>query len=152
MLECTFTLNDQPMSILRCGANAFPAFYGLGANVNQRSAACAAGVGPIPPGRYYIFDRQSGGWLGSLRDALSGRDQWFALYVEDAQIDDRTLCDAIERGNFRLHPKDPLGISKGCITLENLVDFQRLRALLTGSPMEAVPGSSLKAYGRVTVE
>jgi hypothetical protein len=66
----TFELNDQPLSALKHGAIAFPAFSGLGSNVNRRISACLAGKGPIPPGEYYLLDRQTGGRLGSLYNAL----------------------------------------------------------------------------------
>lgn len=152
MIDCTFDLNGKPMSSLKCGAMSFPAFSGLGVHANRREYACHAGLGPIPPGIYYIFDRQSGGVLGSLRDMLSGHGDWFALYAIDEKIDDETFCNQVKRGNFRLHPKGTAGISQGCITLENRSDYQRLRATLKGLPPTTVPGIALKAYGRVVVK
>lgn len=85
-----FKLNDKPMSALVGGASAFPAFSGLGSHVNRRISACLANVGPIPPGSYYIFDRESGGRLGWWRDLFSGRSDWFALYADDGKVDDHT--------------------------------------------------------------
>jgi hypothetical protein len=58
----------------------------------------------------------------------------------------------VKRGNFRLHPKGPRGISEGCITIEKLADFQQLRAILKGIAPSAVPGIELKAYGSVVVK
>ena len=152
MLDCSFELNSKPMSEFRCGAMSFPAFSGLGSSVNRREFACSVGVGPIPPGTYYIFDRQSGGSFGALRDFLSGHGEWFALYAIDGSIDDETFCDKVKRGNFRLHPKGPAGISQGCITLESKLDWHKLSSFLRGSAPVAVPGSTLKAYGRVVVK
>lgn len=140
------------MSILKCGAMSFPAFSGLGSHANRLEFACHAGIGPIPTGTYYIFDRQSGGLLGSLRDMLNGHGEWFALYAIDGKIDDEAFCNQVKRGNFRLHPKGTAGISQGCITLENRADYQRLRTFLKSLPPTAVPGTRLKAYGRVTVK
>ena len=77
---------------------------------------------------------------------------WFALYAADGKIDDETFCNQVKRGNFRLHPKGTAGISQGCITLESVADYQRLRTFLKGMPAQAVPGISLKAYGRVVVK
>lgn len=151
MIDCSFELNNKSMSAFKCGASSFPAFSGLGQNANQRSAACFAGVGPIPPGSYYIFDRQSGGLLESFRNLFSDHSDWFALYAIDERIDDETFCDNIKRGNFRLHPKGGLGISKGCITIESVSDFQFLRVMLKNRKPEAVPGSKLFAYGKVVV-
>ncbi len=120
-------------------------------HVHSKLSVCIKDPGPIPPGTYYIVDRQTGGLLGRLRDALSSKGDWFALYADDGQIDDQTLCDQVSRGNFRLHPKGPLGISKGCITISSLSDFQKLRALLITSPLESIPNRQLKTYGTITV-
>ena len=98
-----------------------------------------------------IFDRQSGGLLGPLRDLFSGKDEWFALYAADGKIDDEMFCEEIKRGNFRLHPKGIRGISQGCITINSQNDFLSLRAILKNNKQEAVPGTELLAYGRVTV-
>jgi hypothetical protein len=151
MVDFTFELNWQKLSALKSGALSFPAFSGFGAHVNKKETVCLARVGAIPPGQYYIFDRQSGGLLGALKDAFSGKDQWFALYAIDTKIDDEMICNAVERGNFRLHPKGPLGISEGCITIERAEDFHRLRSIIKGSSQILVPGAQLKAYGKVTV-
>ncbi len=152
MIDCKFELNGKPMSTLWCGASSFPAYSGLKGNVNRRSSACIAGSGPIPPGTYYIFDRQSGGLRGPLRDLFTNKDEWFALYAIDEAIDDQTYCDEVKRGQFRLHPSGPLGISQGCITVEKASDYQRLRAMLKGTEQIKVPGSELLAYGKVVVK
>ncbi|NML13429.1 DUF2778 domain-containing protein [Azohydromonas caseinilytica] len=151
MHRCTFVLNDKPMSSFTIGATSFPAFSGLGDFVNQRSRACTAGKGAIPPGSYYIFDRQSGGLLGPLRDLFSDHSNWFALHAIDEKIDDETWCNQVKRGAFRLHPKGTFGISQGCIVIDQSADYQLLRAMLRSSSPTAVPGSSLKAYGTVVV-
>lgn len=148
---CNFELNDQPKSNFKIGATSFPAFSGLGVNANKRSSACLSGVGPIPPGTYYIFDRQSGGLLGPLRDLFRSHDNWFALHAIDGKIDDITYCNNVKRGAFRLHPKGDLGISQGCITIEKRSDYQFLRTILKNSAPVAVPGSTLKAYGKAVV-
>ena len=72
-----------------------------------------------PPGEYYIIDRQFGGLLGPLRDLFTGRDQWFALYAIDDEIDDEVFCDKVKRGLFRLHPNGPFGRSEGCVVINN---------------------------------
>ena len=149
--HCTFELNGKPMSELRVGATRFAAFSGGGSGLNSRSSACSVNTGPIPPGRYYIFDRQSGGLLGQVKSYVTGRDEWFALHAVDAKIDDQMLCNQVSRGQFRLHPKGPLGISMGCIVLDKHIDFGALRRLLTSVPPVSVPGSVMKAYGTVDV-
>lgn len=151
MYECSFDLNNKPMSAFKILATSFPAFSGLGAHVNRRISACHENVGPIPPGTYYIFDRQSGGLLGPLYDMFNEHSNWFALHAIDSKIDDETYCDQVKRGSFRLHPKGDLGISRGCITIESQSDYQKLRAILKSATPVAVPGSTLKAYGTVVV-
>jgi hypothetical protein len=151
MYDCSFEINNQPMSALKILGQSFQAFSGLFNYVNRRASVCQADFGPIPPGTYYIFDRQSGGLLGLLRDIYNGHGDWFSLHAIDAKIDDETYCNNIKRGNFRLHPKGLIGISKGCITIESASDYQKLRAILKGATPVTVPGSTLKAYGKVLV-
>jgi hypothetical protein len=151
MVECTFELNGQPMSELKCGGHRFPAFSGLGSYVNKRATACIAGYGAIPPGAYYIIDRESGGILGSIRDMIKNRRDWFSLLAIDRKIDDEMICDKVTRGQFRLHPKGSLGISQGCIVIDDIHRFQDLRALLKATTQEKIKGTSVMTYGRVIV-
>lgn len=114
-------------------------------------------IGPIPPGRYFILSRKSGGRLGSLRDFYpdniygTDRETWFALYKDDLQIDDTVFVEGVKRGNFRLHPVGPAGLGEGCLTLSHQSDFDYLRQALLDTTMMQVPCSSFKAYGTVTV-
>lgn len=151
MADCTFTLNGKPLSALKCGPREFPAFSGQGNHINQRQFACSHGTGPIPPGIYFILDRESGGMLGGLRDIFTGRDKWFALYAADNRVDDETFCNNIIRGHFRLHPKGMRGVSEGCVVIDDAAQFESLRAILKGSLLRPIPGSHLKAYGKLTV-
>ncbi len=152
MFQCRFDLNNQPMSAFKIGAISAPAFSGQGQNVNKRSSACLAGQGPIPPGQYYIFDRQGGGRLKWFRNLFSDHSDWFALYAVDGKIDDETFCNQLSRGHFRLHPKGPRGISEGCITIEKAADFQHIRAILKSASPVPVQGANLRAYGKVVVK
>lgn len=152
MFRCNFELNSQPLSTFRLGAFSAPAFSGRGPHINKRISACLVGVGPIPPGEYYIFDRQGGGHLEFFKNLFSDHSDWFALYAIDGKIDDETFCNQVKRGCFRLHPKGPRGISEGCITIEKLADFQHIRAILKSIAPSAVPGVDLKAYGSVVVK
>lgn len=151
MIECKFELNGESMSTFKCGATSFSAFSGLGKHVNQRMSECVIGAGPIPTGTYYIFDRQSGGLLGPLRDLFTGRDEWFALYRDDGHIDDEMFCNKVRRGEFRLHPKGGTGRSEGCIVIDKKADFMFMRTILKNSQQIAVPRTELMAYGRVVV-
>lgn len=156
MLQCSFKLNDRPMSEFRIGALAFPAYSGQERYINKVSLTCTPIFGAIPVGQYYIFDRRSGGRLGPWKDALNlngnNKSEWFALHAIDGNIDDDSvLCNDILRGQFRLHPKGRLGRSEGCITIDQQGDWQHIRSILADIPKGAVPGSELKAYGVVTV-
>ena len=151
MYQCTFKLNNQPMSVFKVGATSFPAFSGLEPYVNKRTAMCIKDSGPIPPGTYYIVDRESGGRLGGIYDALGWHGDWFSLYADDGKIDDEVFCESVKRSNFRLHPTGPRRISRGCITIETQGDFNFLRTILTAAKKEAIPGSAFLAYGRVVV-
>jgi hypothetical protein len=150
-MDCVFELNGKALSVITCAGMEFPAFSGLGQYRNKRAFHCRQGGGPLPIGIYYIVNRPSGGVLGPLRDLWNSRGDWLALYAADNKIDDETFCNAVRRGQFRIHPKGPLGISEGCITLEKTADFQKLRAFLMSATPVAIPESSLKAYGRVIV-
>ncbi len=152
MIDCTFELNDKPMSAFKLGAPSFPAFSGLKGHVNRRSSVCIPNFGPIPLGKYHIFDRQSGGLLGPLRDLFTDRDEWFALYAIDEKIDDETYCEKVKRGLFRLHPKGPFGVSKGCIVIDNWSEFQTVKSLLKKTETKIISETGLESYGTVTVK
>lgn len=134
-----------------------PAFSGKPAYVNDPAKVMVANRGPLPTGRYYIVDRQSGGKLGWLKELMTertsaaGRSQWFALYRVDGEIDDFTFVEGVRRGNFRLHPIGRRGISEGCITLLSPVQFNRLRAHLLSQETKLIPGTNIKYFGTVDV-
>ena len=134
------------------GASSFPAFSGLDGYVNKRPLACTPNLGAIPPGRYYILDRPSGGRLGWLWDFSSGRKDWFALYSVDGKIDDETWCDKVKRGQFRLHPKGFRGVSHGCIVLDREADFQLLSVRLRSHPAIHIAEVGIDVWAEVIVE
>ncbi|HDR2893240.1 TPA: DUF2778 domain-containing protein [Enterobacter asburiae] len=158
MIIARFALNGLPSSILSVpGIGNFPAFSGQKYGRNNATMAGRKEIGPIPPGRYFVLGRQSGGRLGSLYDSYlkniygTDRSTWFALYKEDWQIDDTVFVDGVSRGHFRLHPIGPRGLSEGCITLLSLSDFDYLRSAMLKTTMIPVPCTSFKAYGTITV-
>ncbi len=92
---CLYTLNNQRLSTLTCtGFGSAAAFSGESAYVNNPRATSVAGQGPLPAGRYFIVNRESGGHLGWLYDSVkdawsnSNRSTWFSLYRNDSAIDD----------------------------------------------------------------
>ncbi|MBN3804682.1 DUF2778 domain-containing protein [Paraburkholderia sp. Ac-20336] len=147
------------MSTLSCaGVGNFSVFSGDKAGKDNPAYIAVPNVGLLPPGRYYIVDRGSGGIFTHLRDFFlqhlygTDRSKWFGLYKDDGEIDDRTFVNGIARGNFRLHPRGPQNLSEGCITLDDPVGFERLRARLLATSRIAVPGGKGFAYGTVDVQ
>lgn len=157
-----FIINNEHMSSLMVyGVGTFPAYSGNKQYRNQASGIGVAMKGPIPPGRYYIVKRPTGGWKGVLRTDLHDfyswptskpviKAEWFALYRQDGHIDDYTWINGVKRGNFRLHPSGPMGISEGCITLERGTDFRSLRNCLLSTQTKTLPGG-LITYGTIEV-
>ncbi|AMP40290.1 DUF2778 domain-containing protein [Ralstonia solanacearum] len=156
--SCTFTLNGQVTSTLTCDGRTYAAFSGNKGHENKPGDTGIAGQGPLPTGRYYIVDRESGGRLGPLMDSIrsavssSNHAEWFALYRDDGVIDDWTFVNSVRRGNFRLHPIGPRGISEGCVTLVSKQQFATLRTYLKSRSGGVVPGTSTKHYGVLEVK
>ena len=68
-VRCTFILNNQKTSQLRCaGFGTMTAYSGSRWGRDNPAATSAENVGPLPSGTYYIVDRQSGGSFGWARD------------------------------------------------------------------------------------
>lgn len=158
MIRCTFMLNGSGLSTLSVpGVGFFPAYSGnAGEHRNNPDSVAVPQVGPLPPGKYYIVDRPTGGRMGFLHDefnsVISGSDRslWFGLYREDCNLDDITFIDRVERGKFRLHPAGYSGVSEGCITLPNHSHYAiLLKALLKTATVNV--SVSLMAYGTVQV-
>lgn len=158
MIQCTFRLNGFGLSNLSCpGIGFFPAYSGnAGPHRNNPGSVTIPSIGPLPPGRYFIVSRPTGGIRTAVMDRVasfvsgSDRSVWFALYRDDAQIDDRTFIDEVERGNFRLHPAGYKGVSEGCITLASPSHYAILHRALLRTPTFLVSGS-LRAYGTIQV-
>jgi Protein of unknown function (DUF2778) len=158
-VECTFRLNSKPMSTLRCdGVGDFAAFSGNSSGKNNPAAVAVPDVGPLPPGRYYIVDRGSGGIFSHIKTWAydiynhTERGKWFALFRADGEIDDWTIVEGVRRGNFRLHPHGRQNLSEGCITLADPVAFYRLRDRLLQTGPIALPNGKGFAYGMVDVQ
>ena len=151
MVNCTFILNGMPFTTFTYDGRRCTAFSGNGPHRNNPGSENVPNNGPIPTGRYYIVDRQSGGTLGPLLDWIADRDIWFALWREDGALDDQTFVDGVRRGEFRLHPKGPRGISLGCITLEYRSEFDLMRAYLLAQPVSHIPSTRTRTYGTVDV-
>ncbi|MGK3115902.1 DUF2778 domain-containing protein [Candidatus Pantoea formicae] len=157
--SCYLVLNRRELTTLNCpGIGSFPAFSGQNEGRNNPEKINVANIGPIVKGRYFIVERPTGGLLGPIRERIlkdlygTDRSTWFGLFRDDGKIDDHTFIQGVRRGEFRLHPVGPRGISEGCITLQHSIQFDYLRdMLLRGGPTLNIPGSHLKAYGTIKV-
>ncbi|WP_080266970.1 DUF2778 domain-containing protein [Pseudomonas syringae] len=155
---CTFELNSLAISFLKCSNNeSYEAFSGLTFVANDPNAVNNANEGPLPPGRYYILDRESGGRLGWLKDpiqdafARTDRSDWFSLYRDDGHVDDETFVDNVARRNFRMHPVGPMGISEGCVTLMSKSGFYQLSKYLHNMEGDRIKGAGQKYFGILDV-
>lgn len=156
---CYYKLNKQKTSYLQCpGFGNVPAFSGKDKYTNDPSATAVAKKGPIPIGTYYIIDRQSGGHLGAIEDAIHNvvtgthRQDWFELYNAAPPGGDVTIVKGVIRGNFRIHPVGYIGESDGCITLPHPSQFEQLRSFLHSQTTAKIPGTELLYYGKVIVQ
>lgn len=161
-LNGTFILNGADYAPLHFpGVGTFMAFSGGGANRNNIRSAHIPRHGPLPPGKYWIVDREQGGIYARAKAATKdfynyvfngaqfGHWAWFALLRDDFVIDDITWFRGVERGLFRLHPGT---VSEGCITLPRNADFALLRDRLTNTFLIDVPcRKNLKARGVIEV-
>lgn len=149
MLHCRFRLNNRPVSELIVDEIGwFPAFSGNESFRNNVAAQCLEGIGPIPLGKYYIFDRETGGRLGGLWDYFGDKDDWFALYAIDNEIDDAAWCEKVSRGQFRLHHG---GSSDGCITVIDGAQYKILHSMIKSHGATPVKSSNLPAYGTLEI-
>lgn len=157
LLQCYFHLNGGKYATLSVpGVGFFPAFSGNGEAMNSLESSHMPNIGPIPPGRYYILLRGLGGIYTQTKDSVnafftgSNRSEWFSLYRDDGLINDETFIDGIRRGEFRLHPIGPSGLSKGCITLYSQSDFKVLASALLRTGGQHL-GNYMIAHGVVQV-
>jgi Protein of unknown function (DUF2778) len=158
-VQCTFRLNNEQTSTLWCsGFGRVAAYSGqLNGRDNPR-AIDLKDIGPIPPGKYYLLDRQSGGRMGWFYDWLAQNNigttdhtKWFTLWNE--RTGDMTYVNGVKRGEFRLHPEGPRRLSEGCITVLSLEEFDRLERHIRSRPPDVpVPGTTYRAYGTVEVQ
>lgn len=162
-IQGRFFVNNQPLAPLSMfGVGTFMAFSGNDIYRNRGGCTAVINDGPIPPGKYWIVDRPTGGlrskaeaWakdaINSVLGTPSHRDEWFALYRDDGKIDDYTWVNGVQRGQFRLHPAGGRGVSLGCITVASYADFQSIRRALLHTTVIPAGNSGLKAFGWIEV-
>lgn len=162
MINCELNYNEKTADgklLLRCaGVGVFPVFSGLGSYKNVLEFSGRRN-GPIPLGKYLIVQRSWGGLYSSAKTiekwVRTGNKywEWFALYPQDATLDDSLFINGITRGGFRMHPLRPdgTGVSDGCVTFYKETDFYRLRHALLNTTKLYTTCEALKAYGELTV-
>jgi len=158
LVYCTYVLNGEPLSRLVCDGVSYDAFSGDASSyVNDVRYQDVPKRGPLPLGRYYILDRESGGTFGwieqPLRDyfAKTNRSEWLSLYRDDGIVDDQTSINNIQRGAFRIHPVGPRGVSEGCVTLTSKLAFEHLRLYIRNRQGTVIPGRRIRHYGFLDV-
>jgi hypothetical protein len=151
---CTYDLNGKPTSQLVCDGVTYEAFSGnMAAYVNKARYQDVKDNGPLPLGKYYILDRETGGRTGWLWQpvldtfAATDRSEWFSLYRDDDVVDDETTINNVNRNAFRIHPVGPMGISQGCVTLTSQLAFDVLKRYLRNKKGEVLPGRKIRYYG-----
>ncbi|EMR7683327.1 DUF2778 domain-containing protein [Yersinia enterocolitica] len=161
-IQGQFVVNNadySPLSIF--GVGTFMAYSGKADYRNHTGCVDVPNAGPIPQGRYHIVNRPTGGWKGVIRTDLHDfyswftptpvlKAEWFALFRDDGNVNDTTWINGVERGNFRLHPAGPMGISLGCITLQHRSDFLTIRQALLSTRKETL-ANGLVTYGCIEV-
>lgn len=143
------------------GVGVFMAHSGMGTYRNNGTCGAFPDLGPLPVGRYWIVDRLEANMFLQLKREISdssnrlfgrrefGKSDWFALWRDDALIDDYMWIEGVKRGNFRLHPGQA---SKGCITIAHNSDYARIHNALKNTPLIQVPRKNgLLARGWVEV-
>lgn len=150
-----FVINEAKFSPLTMyDIGSFMAYSGNSIYRNKGGCAALPDNGPLPPGKYWIVDRASGGPKSMIKSLLkdtangflgrpSNHWEWFALYRDDAQIDGFTWINGVRRGYFRLHPTGGQGLSLGCITLQHKSDFHLIRTVLLHTNKIKVPRAEL---------
>lgn len=153
----SMTLNSQEIAQLKltyADANGkqqtktYSVFSGAGEDRNNPASTDKADAGPLPLGKYYVVDRESGGRLGRLRDWWNDKDIWFALYRDDGHVNDSTIINGVKRGQFRMHPGSR---SVGCVTFIKRKEFDEMREILLATPTAPIPGGSTQYYAILTV-
>ncbi len=83
---------------------------------------------------------------------FNGHADWFALYADDGQLDDETLCENAKRGSFRLHPGGRGGgFGLGCITIPEKSHFMMISQLLHKATAGTIHGSELAPFAAIDV-
>jgi hypothetical protein len=161
-IQGKFVINDADFCpLMFYGIGTFMAYSGKDQYRNKVGCVGVPNLGPIPGGHYHIVKRPSGGLKGIIRTDLQdmyswptstpvNKHEWFALFRDDGTINDDTWINGVKRGNFRLHPPGPMGVSLGCITLQHRTDFIAIRQALMATQLIKL-SNGMMSYGMIEV-
>ena len=138
---------DKDGNILRLTTSRF--FSGNGAGKNNPDNVGNKDNGPIPPGKYYVIKRQSGGIRSQIEDWTyklwndNDKTQWLTFIAIDDALDDQKEINGVFRSSFRMHYGTR---SLGCITFLDKEVFEKAREFILETESRTVKGADGTEY------
>ena len=138
---------DKDGNILRFTTSRV--FSGNGDGKNNPDNAGNKDNGPIPPGKYYVIKRQSGGIRSQFEDWTykmwndNDKTQWLAFIAIDGVLDDQKEINGVFRSSFRMHYGTR---SLGCITFLDKDVFEKVREFILETESKTVKGADGTEY------
>ena len=171
MIECTLdygTLSSdgKKLKLVCHGLGTYEVVSGLYAFHNDVNCSYKDEA-PIPPGLYYITERESGSiknviqnWAleqwRSAHGVTNDKSKWFSLISAETKADTIYINNS-SRGSFRFHPlnSDGSGHSAGCVTFYSYNDFHYVRNALLDTRNTTILNQknvgNVTAYGTLRV-
>ena len=138
---------DKDGNILRLTTSRV--FSGNGDGKNNPDNVGNKDNGPIPPGKYYVIKRQSGGIRSQIEDWTyklwndNDKTQWLAFIAIDDALDDQKEINGVFRSSFRMHYGTR---SLGCITFLDKEVFEKAREFILETESRTVKGADGTEY------
>ena len=138
---------DKDGNILRLTTSRF--FSGNGDGKNNPDNVGNKDNGPIPPGKYYVIKRQSGGIRSQIEDWTyklwndNDKTQWLTFIAIDDALDDQKEINGVFRSSFRMHYGTR---SLGCITFLDKEVFEKAREFILETESRTVKGADGTEY------
>ena len=138
---------DKDGNILRLTTSRV--FSGNGDGKNNPDNVGNKDNGPIPPGKYYVIKRQSGGIRSRIEDWTyklwndNDKTQWLAFIAIDDALDDQKEINGVFRSSFRMHYGTR---SLGCITFLDKEVFEKAREFILETESRTVKGADGTEY------
>ena len=138
---------DKDGNILRLTTSRV--FSGNGDGKNNPDNVGNKDNGPIPPGKYYVIKRQSGGIRSQIEDWTyklwndNDKTQWLTFIAIDDALDDQKEINGVFRSSFRMHYGTR---SLGCITFLDKEVFEKAREFILETESRTVKGADGTEY------